>query len=92
MNRPLVATNLILSAVSQPFILAGIFCYIASMGIWLVVLSRLPVSVAYPMLSLGYVITAMFGYLLFGEQLGLSKILGILIIILGVFVLTISKN
>lgn len=58
------------------------------MGVWIVVLSRLPVSVAYPLLSLGYVVTALFGYLLFGEQLGWAKIAGILIIIFGVFVLT----
>ena len=84
--------NLLIGVLTQPFILAGIFCYIASMGIWLAVLSRLPVSVAYPMLSLGYVVTAIFGFFLFGEQLGWLKILAILIIILGVVLLTTSNN
>lgn len=78
----------VVRAATQPFILLGICCYVISMAIWVLVLSRLPVSVAYPLLSLGYIVTALFGYLLFGEQLGWAKITGILVIILGVFLLT----
>lgn len=81
----------IIRVATQPFIWGGIACYVASMGIWILVLSRMPVSVAYPLLSIGYIITALFGYLLFGEQLGFVKIAGILIIMLGVAILTTAK-
>ncbi len=84
--------SLIVRAITQPFILAGIACYVLSMGIWIMVLSRMPVSVAYPLLSLGYIVTAVIGYFAFGEQLGWAKVAGILIIILGVVVLTTAKS
>ncbi|WP_439565930.1 DMT family transporter [Microcella sp.] len=82
----------VLRFATEPFILAGVASYGLSMVIWIVVLSRLPVSVAYPMLSIGYIFTALFGYLLFGEQLGLVKVTGILLIILGVVVLSSAES
>lgn len=68
----------------QPFILGGLLCYVVSVGIWIVVLSRVPVSVAYPMLSIGYVVNAFIAYFLFGESLTVWKLAGIGIIIVGV--------
>ncbi|MGY1696329.1 EamA-like transporter family protein [Geodermatophilus saharensis] len=70
--------------VFQPYILGGLLSYVVSVAVWIVVLSRVPVSVAYPMLSIGYVVNAVLGYLLFREELGVLKIVGILVIILGV--------
>lgn len=73
---------------TQPFIVGGLVCYVLSFGVWILVLSRLPVSIAYPLLALGYIVTALLGFALFGEQLGWIKISGILVIILGVVILT----
>lgn len=69
----------------NPFILAGLACYVVSVGVWLLALSRTPVSIAYPMLSIGYVVAALFAWLYLGEHLSLSRWLGIGVIILGVF-------
>jgi multidrug transporter EmrE-like cation transporter len=71
----------------QPFILLGLICYVVSVGLWIVVLSQVPVSVAYPMLSIGYIVNAFAAHYLFGEQLTVVKLVGIGIIILGVFIL-----
>jgi multidrug transporter EmrE-like cation transporter len=70
--------------VFQPYIFGGLAAYVVSVGVWIVVLSRVPVSVAYPMLSIGYVVNAVLGYVLFREDLGTLKIVGILVIIVGV--------
>ena len=67
-------------------ILAGLACYVLSVGVWLVALSRVEVSVAYPMLSLGYVVNALAAWWLFGEALGPARCAGIALILLGVFV------
>lgn len=64
---------------------AGIACYVVSVFVWIMGLSRVPVSIAYPMLSLGYVINAVAAYFLFGEALGASRWLGIGFIIVGVW-------
>lgn len=77
-----------IQALSNPFILLGLFCYVVSVVVWLLVLSRVPVSYAYPMLSLGYIVNAVAAHYWFREELTLSKITGILIIICGVYLLS----
>jgi multidrug transporter EmrE-like cation transporter len=74
--------------VFQPFILGGLMCYGVSMALWIVVLSRVPVGVAYPMLSIGYIVNAIAGYLLFHEVLNTTQMVGIATIIMGVFLIT----
>ena len=76
-----VGTQLAMS----PPILAGLACYVVSVVVWILGLSRVPVSVAYPMLSLGYVVNAFAAYMLFGEALAAQKLVGIGFIIIGVF-------
>jgi multidrug transporter EmrE-like cation transporter len=62
----------------------GMFCYGASLCVWLAALSRAPVSIAYPMLSIGYVIVAFASMLWLGETLSPAKMLGIALICVGV--------
>ncbi len=50
--------KLLLSIACEPHILGGLACYVVSVGIWIVALSRVEVSMAYPMLSIGYVVNA----------------------------------
>ena len=71
----------------QPLILAGLACYVLSVGIWIIALSRVDVSVAYPMLSIGYVVNAFAAWWLFSEALTPMRLLGIGIIVVGVIVL-----
>ncbi len=77
-----------LQVAANPFVLAGIFAYVVSVGVWLLVLSRVEVSFAYPLLSVGYIVNAVAGYYLFQENLSLTRITGILIIIAGVYLVT----
>ncbi len=69
-------------------IVAGLGCYVVSVGVWIVALSRADVSLAYPMLSLGYVVNAIAAWYLFGELLGPTRIAGIALILAGVFVMS----
>lgn len=72
----------------QPYIMGGMACYAVSLVVWIMALSRVPVSVAYPMLSIGYVINAFVAWQWFGEALAAQKLLGIGFIVLGVFLVT----
>ena len=69
----------------EPHILAGLACYVVSVVVWVLALSRVPVSVAYPMLSLGYIVNAFAAWMLFGESLTAQKLVGIGFIVVGVF-------
>jgi multidrug transporter EmrE-like cation transporter len=73
---------------SQPWLWVGLFCYGFSVIVWIMALSRVDVSIAYPMLSIGYVVNAFAAWLLLNEALGPMRLLGIGIIIVGVIVLT----
>ena len=65
----------------------GLACYGVSVVLWLGALSRAPVSVAYPMLSVGYIVNAIAAVFLFSEALTAGKVAGILLIVAGVIVL-----
>lgn len=69
-------------------IVAGLACYVLSVGVWIIGLSRVEVSLAYPMLSLGYVVNALGAWWLFGEALGPTRWGGIGLILAGVFVMS----
>ena len=69
----------------EPHIAGGLACYVLSVAIWIVGLSRVPVSVAYPMLSVGYIVNAVAAWYLFGESLTAQKLVGIAFIVAGVF-------
>jgi multidrug transporter EmrE-like cation transporter len=69
----------------QPHILGGMVCYAVSLVVWIMALSRVPVSIAYPMLSIGYIINAFAAWWLFGESLTAQKLVGIGFIVVGVW-------
>ena len=69
----------------EPFVLGGLACYVISVVIWIMALSRVEVSLAYPMLSIGYVVNAVAAWYLFGEAVTAQRMVGIATIIIGVF-------
>jgi len=68
----------------SPFFWGGMLCYAASICVWLGALAKAPVSTAYPMLSLGYVVVTGASVLFLGESLTPAKALGIALICAGV--------
>lgn len=72
---------------SHPNILEGLLCYGLSAVFWIFGLSRLPLSQAYPMVAIGYVIVFILAVFLFKETVTVYKISGLLFIIIGVIFL-----
>lgn len=70
---------------TQGYFVAGVACYVVSLVVWIMGLSRVSVSIAYPMLSLGYVINAVAAHYLFGEAVTATRWIGIGFIVLGVW-------
>jgi multidrug transporter EmrE-like cation transporter len=70
---------------SNPYIVGGLGCYVVSVVVWIMALSRVEVSLAYPMLSIGYVVNALAAWYLFGEALTAQRMIGIGTIVVGVF-------
>jgi multidrug transporter EmrE-like cation transporter len=78
----------VLKLATEVHILGGMACYAVSLVVWIMALSRVPVSIAYPMLSIGYVINAFVAWQWFGEDLSAQKLLGIGFIVVGGYVVT----
>ena len=80
-----------LKVMGNPPIINGLCMYVMSVVVWLLVLSRVQVSFAYPMLSIGYVVNALAANYFFGEPLTSMRMLGIFIIISGVYLVAQSN-
>jgi multidrug transporter EmrE-like cation transporter len=71
-----VATNL--------YVLLGLSMYVFGAGLWLLVLSKVDVSMAYPFVGIGFVMTMLLGWGVLNENLGTERIIGTLLIVAGV--------
>jgi multidrug transporter EmrE-like cation transporter len=72
-------------------VLAGLICFGCSALVWLAVLSRVPLSTAYPFVALGIAITTAAGLLLFNEPFSALKAAGVLLIVCGVVTVAFSS-
>ena len=68
-------------------ILGGLSCYVISVLVWIIGLSRVDVTIAYPMLSIGYIVNAIGAWYFLGEILSTQRMLAIGVIIVGVVLL-----
>ena len=69
-------------------IILGIILYAISVFLWLGAMSTLDVSFMYPLLSLGYIVTAILALVFIGENITLLRWAGIVVIIAGCFMIT----
>ena len=72
------------SQVLRPSTLAGLALYGAAAFLYIIALRKIPMSVAFPSVSLSYAIVAVLGHFLFGEPFGIKQIGGIVLITGGV--------
>jgi multidrug transporter EmrE-like cation transporter len=86
-----LGSSLVILFRSLPF-WTGMVCYAASVCVWLAALSKAPVSTAYPMLSLGYVVVAAVSVTWLGESMAPAKVLGIALICAGVILVSRSTT
>lgn len=78
------ALRTILVVLLSPGVLAGFALYGASAVIWLFVLSKLDLSVAYPFVGLGFIATMLAGVIIFHEPVGTLRVVGTLLVVAGV--------
>jgi len=76
-----------IKVVTQLPILGGLACYGISLVVWIIGLSRTDVTIAYPMLSLGYVVSAIGAWMFLGEVIPPQRLVAIGVIMLGVVLL-----
>jgi len=72
----------------NPWVFFGFACFGLSSIFWLIVLSRVPLSQAYPMVSVAYVLTALISMVFFKETVGALRWAGIFVIVFGVYLIS----
>ena len=77
--------------ISEPYIVGGLVLIFIVFPLWLEVLARLPLSIAYPMVSMGYIVAIAIGALVFKESITSLKVIGMILIIMGIVALSQSE-
>ncbi|SEN84127.1 EamA family transporter [Paenibacillus sp. OV219] len=83
-EKPFESIRTILELLFSPYIIGGLFIYGCATVLWLFIVSRVDLSLAYPIQSLAYIISIFGAYYFFGESLSALKIVGCLLILAGV--------
>jgi multidrug transporter EmrE-like cation transporter len=71
-----------------PFVSLGLLCYALSAVLWIAVVSRIDLSLAYPMVSVAYVAVFIASWFLFGEKISAVRVAGLVLIVAGVLVIS----
>ena len=82
--------DLIMTALS-PLVVLGIASYTLSSAIWLIILTRLPLSIAYPFGAISYVLVIL-GSALTGEYIKPARLIGVGLIVVGILLIGNSTN
>jgi len=72
---------------ANPYLIAGLVCFVSSMLLWVKVLGSAELATAYPLVSLGYVLVAILSWVLLGERVNLRQAIAIGVIVFGVVLL-----
>ena len=81
------AVSFLQAAIANKFVVLGFLCYALSAASWLVILSRVELSYAYPLISIGYILVMILSKHLFNESVTSFRIAGTLLICAGVVLL-----
>jgi drug/metabolite transporter (DMT)-like permease len=76
--------QLALRVLTSPLVVIGLCLYVLGAACWLIVLSRVPLSLAYPVLALSYAFTPVLAWLILGENVPSLRWLGVAVICVGV--------
>lgn len=73
---------------TNPYVITGLAIYMGGVVFWLTALSRVDLSYAYPFASLGYVVMLIASWLLFNENITPLRLLGTMVVCLGVLLIS----
>ena len=84
--------NTSISIALNPYIITGFISYGISIILWLWVLSKVDVSLAYPFQALGYIVVTILAWLIFQENISFTRIMALIFITIGLIILAFSAR
>lgn len=79
--------KLVLHVLTTPQVLLGLLLFVLSAAVWLVVLSRVPLSFAYPFVGVTYVLIALFSRFALHEHVPSLRWVGLALIVFGILII-----
>lgn len=83
--------NHILSIMTTPELIVGLTCYALGAVAYILLLTRVNLSVAAPAVSIGYIFSVLLGYLILKEHISLIRLAGLSLIVVGVILVVWRK-
>lgn len=80
----------LVSILTSPYVLVGLFFYGLSTLIWLVALSKTQLGYAYPFTALTFILVMLASYFVFSEAMPINRIAGVALICCGLLVTSIK--
>lgn len=80
-----ISISALLPLFTNPYIVFGVIAYMSSAVFWILALTKVELSFAYPLISVSYVVVSILSSFLFNEKITLMRWLGIILISLGAF-------
>jgi drug/metabolite transporter (DMT)-like permease len=81
------STSFVLGVISNPYVLVACFVYAFATFCWIWVLREVPLSKAYPLAAMSFIIVPFMSWLILGEKLGGLYIIGVTMIVTGIFLI-----
>ena len=82
---PAIRIEVLWVVLRNPLVIGGLSAYLVGAALWLFVLSKADLSLVYPFVGVGFVLTMLFGWLFLNEHVGLARLLGTLVIAIGAY-------
>lgn len=76
---------------TSAYVVGGLAVYVSGIFFWLLALNRVDLSYAYPFASLSYVLIFLSSWLMLKEEISVMRVMGMLVICLGVFLVAMTK-
>ena len=70
------------------YVIARLGLYFSSAEVWVFVVAKLDVSIAYPFVGIGFIITMLLAYFINGEPLTIMKVAGTIMITTGILLIS----
>jgi multidrug transporter EmrE-like cation transporter len=80
--------EIVVAVASNLYVWLGLIFYALGAVLWLGVLAKIDVSIAYPFVGLGFILTALFGVFLLGEAFSVIRFVGTCLVVLGIILVT----
>ena len=80
--------EIVIAVASSLYVWLGLLSYALGAVLWLGVLAKIDVSIAYPFVGLGFILTALFGVFILGEAFSIIRFVGTCLVVLGVILVT----